>query len=120
MATNQAETGPDWVPEACTLPVAERPLRLAGFDALFAEAATGLERVDAGRLRLVLKADPRTAGRAAELAARETGCCSFFTFVLTATGGALTLEVVVPERHVAVLDSLADRAAAGAAGGPAS
>jgi hypothetical protein len=39
--------------------------------------------------------------------ARETACCSFFTFTLTATGGALELAVAVPDSHVEVLDGLA-------------
>jgi hypothetical protein len=38
---------------------------------------------------------------------RETACCGFFTFTLTATEKALSLEVTVPEAHTAVLDALA-------------
>ncbi|TMR07447.1 hypothetical protein ETD83_00220 [Actinomadura soli] len=99
-----------WAAEACTLPTAERPLREAEFDALFAEAVTAVQPDGPGRVRLELRPDPRVAGRAAELAARETGCCSFFTFTLTATGGALALQASVDERHNAVLDALAARA----------
>jgi hypothetical protein len=101
-----------WAPQACTLPTTERPLRVAEFDALFAEAVRDIERIEPGRLRLGLAADPQVAGRAAELAAVETGCCSFFTFTLTATGGGLSLEVTVPGQYVEVLDALAERAAA--------
>ena len=43
----------------------------------------------------------------AGLAAAETECCSFFTFALTATGGALSLDVTVPAAHTAILDALA-------------
>ncbi|WP_245718914.1 hypothetical protein [Micromonospora rhizosphaerae] len=35
----------DWVPEACTLPTAERPLRVAEFDELFATALRGQTRL---------------------------------------------------------------------------
>ncbi|TYB48942.1 hypothetical protein [Actinomadura chibensis] len=99
-----------WAPEGCALPTVERPLRVAEFDALFAEAVTAVEPAGPGRVRLVLRPDPEVAGRAAELAARETGCCSFFTFTLTATGGALALQAGVDERHTGVLDALAARA----------
>jgi hypothetical protein len=75
-----------WAPLSCTLPAARLPLRVAEFDALFAEAVQGIERVGPERLRLELLPSPRAAGRAAELAAAETQCCSFFTFTLTATG----------------------------------
>lgn len=99
-----------WAPQACTLPTAERPLRLAEFDALFGEAVTEVRPVEPGRVRLVLRAEPEVAGRAAELAARETGCCSFFTFTLTAAGGELTLDASVARPHIGVLDALAARA----------
>lgn len=70
-------------PEACTLPTAQLPLRLAEFDDLFRADAVRVRRVDACQAEFELRADPAAAGRAAELAARETGCCSFFTFTLT-------------------------------------
>ncbi|MGI8330416.1 hypothetical protein ACRYCC_10670 [Actinomadura scrupuli] len=106
----EPEPGGAWEPAACTLPTAERPLRVAEFDALFAEAVTGVERLAPGRVRMDLRASPETAGRTAELAAAETGCCSFFTFVLTATGGALSLEIGVPDQHTEVLNELTARA----------
>lgn len=37
------------------------------------------------------------AAQAADLAVRETGCCSFFTFSLITTGGSLWLETSVPD-----------------------
>ncbi|XRQ15070.1 hypothetical protein ACN3XK_30565 [Actinomadura welshii] len=112
-----------WAPQACTLPTAQRPLRAAEFDALLAESATGVERIDARRTRIRLRPGPAAAERAAGLAARESACCSFFTFTLTAAGGDLTLEVTVPARHTGVLDALTGRAADAAAsaarpGGP--
>ncbi|MGJ6969067.1 hypothetical protein ACSDR0_44960 [Streptosporangium sp. G11] len=66
----------EWVPSACTLPTAEQPLRVAEFDALFADAVQALERPDRMRLRLELVFSPEHAARTAELSARENGCCS--------------------------------------------
>jgi hypothetical protein len=114
MGLSDIDTGGAWVPDTCALPSAQRPLRVAEFDALFATAVRGIERVTPARLRLDFQADPQVAGRVAELMAAETGCCSFFTFILTATGGGLVLEVTVPEPHIGVLDALADRVAAAA------
>jgi hypothetical protein len=109
-------TGPDagWVPQACTLPTVEQPLRVAEFDALFAEAVTGVVRVAPDRVRLALRAEPGVVARAAKLAVAETGCCSFSAFVLTVSRSALSLEVEVPGQYVEVLDALAARASAAA------
>ncbi|WP_169987023.1 hypothetical protein [Microbispora sp. H10836] len=108
-----------WVPSACTLPTAEQPLRLAEFDALFAEVVQAVRREERERLRLELVFTPEHAARAAELTARENGCCSFFTFTLTVAGGGLTLDVAVPPEHVAVLDALQARAEPACEGGRA-
>ena len=98
----------EWAPSACALPTAERPLRVAEFDDLFATALR-TERVAPGELRFALP--PAMAGTAASLAVRETACCSFFTFTLTVTAGELTLGISVGEPHIEVLDALAARAA---------
>ena len=109
--------GPAWVPEACTLPTAEQPLRIAAFDRLFSGVVRGAERTAPTRLHLDLRPDPQVAGRVAELAAAETSCCSFFTFTLTVTGGSLGLDIEVPDSYVSVLDALTKRASvAGLAG----
>jgi hypothetical protein len=108
------DSGGAWVPQACTLPASDRALRVAEFDGLFAAAVRGIDRVEPTRLRLDLRPSPQVAGRAAELTVAETGCCSFFTFALTAASGRLTLEVTVPAPQAGVLDALADRAAAAA------
>lgn len=100
------------VPQACTLPTEERPLRVAEFDALFAEAVQDVWRVDATSLALDLQPRSEVAARAADLVVRETGCCSFFTFSLVAAGGSLHLEIKVPEQHADVLEVLAARAEA--------
>lgn len=69
MEAGQARPVPDetgWAPRECTLPTTERPLRLAEFDALFGEAVTEVRPAGRGRVRLVLRAEPEVAGRAAE------------------------------------------------------
>ncbi len=104
-------------PDACALPTADRPLRLAEWDDLFATATTGARRSDPYRATFQLRPDPAVAARAADLTVRETRCCSFFTFDLRATGDELELSVTVPSEHVAVLDALAGRATPVAGGG---
>lgn len=104
-----------WEPgDGCTLPTADVPLRVAEFDDLFATVVRGVDRIDATRLRLTLDPRPDVAARTADLAVRETGCCGFFTFTLTAADEQLRLEVAVPDGRTAVLDGLAARATAGA------
>jgi hypothetical protein len=104
------------IPDACTLPTAERPLRLAEFDDLFATAVRRVEPVDPGHVRMSLTGPPGLAATVRDLTARETACCSFFTFTVTphpATGGEeLTLDIEVPAAYTGVLDSLARRARA--------
>ncbi|GAA1503010.1 hypothetical protein GCM10009677_38480 [Sphaerisporangium rubeum] len=101
-----------WVPPACTLPSAERPLRVGEFDSFFAEAVRDVRREEPDRLVLELASGTEYAVRAAELAAKENGCCSFFTFTLTVGGGTLRLAVGVPSQQVEVLDALQARAVA--------
>jgi hypothetical protein len=96
-------------PEACTLPTVERPLRMAEFEALFASALRGQRRLSPTGLRWTL--DPAAGSVARDLAERESGCCSFFTFTFVETGGGLQMDVRVPPEHAAVLDALAELAA---------
>jgi hypothetical protein len=98
-----------WVPEACTLPTVERPLRLAEFDDLFATALLGQQRIAPTRLRWRL--DPGVASVARDLTERESACCSFFTFSFATTVDGLQVDVEVPAEQVAVLDALTERAA---------
>jgi hypothetical protein len=100
------------VPAACTLPTVDRPLRLAEFDAMFSGAVRAVRRLEPTRVRLELEPVPSVAARAADLAARESACCAFFTFTLTVGDGALSLDVAAPARHAEVLRALADRAEA--------
>jgi hypothetical protein len=107
--TNPEE--PAWVPQACTLPTADQPLRLAEFDDLFATALRGQRRVSPTALHWEL--DPKAEALARDLTARESSCCSFFSFVYSPAGGdVLELDVEVPAAHVEVLDALETRAAA--------
>jgi hypothetical protein len=100
-------------PEACTLPGAELPLRRKEFAALFAASLRGLQRLDGARLRMTLSGDTDQS-TVLDLTARETACCSFFTFTVQAVEGAVLLDVSVPPAYVDVLDGLAQYAASSA------
>src|SRR5215471_11066558 len=99
-----------WVRQACTLPTAERPVRVAEFDELFASALHGQQRLAPTRLRWRL--DPAAEPAIRDLAGRETECCSFFSFTVTPAGEAVQVDVEVPAAQAGVLDALAGRAAA--------
>ena len=71
-----------------------------------------IDQVSARQVRLELRADPVAAGRAASLAARETGCCSFFTFQITFAAGEVSMTVSTEPGHEHVLAALAARAQA--------
>jgi hypothetical protein len=105
-----------WAPADCTLPTAERPIRVAEFSDLFSHDVLTVDRPEAGRLRLGLRPGREAASRVAALTAAETECCSFFTFTLTVGNDSLSLDIGVPESRTEILDALADRAAAGVAG----
>jgi hypothetical protein len=103
-----------WVPDACTLPTVHLPLRLAEFDQLFADSVRGLGRLGPERLRLYLDGAEQVEATVRDLIARETQCCSFFTFTVERPEpDSLTLDVLVPTAHIPVLDALADCATAG-------
>jgi hypothetical protein len=103
-------TPAEWAPPACTLPTAERPLRLAEFDDLFTRSVRSVRRAGPTHLSLTLAAAPGRAEAVRDLARRETACCSFFTFQVE-DADPLRLEVMVPAAYAGVLDALADRAA---------
>jgi hypothetical protein len=119
-APGAPDAGAGWVPvDSCTLPTADRPLRAAEFDDLFATALRAVQRPAAGapRARLVLAGDATLPGRVQRLADAETSCCSFFTFTVTEASGAagearVALDIQVPPARTAVLDALVGRAAA--------
>jgi hypothetical protein len=105
-----SEFNVNWVPEACTLPTADQPPRVAEFNELFATSVRDIERITPSRLRLTL--DPSAAARTADLMVRESGCCTFFNFTLTALGDRLQLDIRVPTGQTAVLDAINARACA--------
>ena len=97
-----------WAPAACTLPTAERPLRVAEFDQLFADHLHTASRSGPRTLDLLLASESRATVQ--DLTARESECCSFFEFDLSeADNGEVRLRIGVPAAYVAVLDGLADR-----------
>lgn len=104
--------GDDWVPRACTLPTVEQPTRRAEFDDLFAHDVLAVHRESSQRIVLDLRPDPDAAARAAGLAAKETGCCSFFAFDLAMADGAVSLRVETADAHRDVLAAFAARAEA--------
>lgn len=97
-----------WVAESCSLPAGEQPLRVAEFDRLLTGAVLRSTRVSATRLDLVLTAGAQAAAQ--DLAVREADCCSFFTFEFDWVGDDIVMIIVVAPSHVAVLDTLAERA----------
>ena len=98
----------DWAPEACTLPTAERSLRVAEFDELFAEVLR-FARAAPTRLDLVLSVGAESTARG--LADRERRCCTFFTFDFESCDGNVVMRIGVPPKHVDVLDALEARLA---------
>ncbi|MEU5444634.1 MULTISPECIES: hypothetical protein [Streptomyces] len=101
-----------WVPQSCTLPTEERPLRVAEWDALFAERLTSLSRPQPLHLRLELAGGEGVEDRVRGLVERESGCCSFFTFATIPSADLIELDISVDQAHEAVLDALAARTAA--------
>jgi hypothetical protein len=95
--------------DACTLPTADRPLRLAEFDTLFATAVRSVERRGSG-VRLHLAGGEGLVAEVRDLTAREASCCAFFTFGLDGTDDDLTLDISVPSARQDILAALADRA----------
>ncbi|HEX2772765.1 MAG TPA: hypothetical protein VHN18_10085 [Micromonosporaceae bacterium] len=111
MSNQHITAGDVWVPDACTLPTVERPLRLAEFDQFFRDAVRGVDRPSAQHLRLQLDGAAQVEETARDLTARESSCCSLFAFDLSRPDrNSLTLDVRVLAANVNVLDALAERA----------
>lgn len=106
-------TETEWAPASCTLPTIERPLREREFTDLFRTALRELAVAGADRADFTLAAT--ATGTARDLAARETSCCSFFTFTFAENPSTVVMTVTVPPQQTRVLDALV-RMAAGAAG----
>ncbi|MFI5716396.1 hypothetical protein [Nocardia sp. NPDC051750] len=97
----------EWVPATCTLPAAERPVRVAEFDEFFASSVTAMARREPARLELLLAGGAEPAGR--DLAARESSCCSFFSFTFDAGETGTVMGIEVPPTRTPVLDALEQR-----------
>lgn len=99
------------LPDGCTLPTVEQPLRVGDFAALFASVTTAV-RTSRNTLRLTLTAEAEVAAAAALLAAREVQCCNFFAFTLTLTSSRVTLlvEVAAGSGQDRILDALQTQA----------
>ncbi len=95
--------------DACTMPTAERPLRLAEFDTLFASSLTRLTTGDEG-VSMGLRGDTGLYDRVKDLATREATCCSFFTFIVDGTDTQVDLSISVPPARRDILDALVARA----------
>jgi hypothetical protein len=98
------------VPAGCTLPTAERPLRLAEFADVL-DLVRAAERSAPTRLLLTLEPAPGRAEAVRELAFRESLCCAFFGFAVREVADGVLLEVTVPATRVGVLDAMAAHAA---------
>jgi hypothetical protein len=97
----------DWVPESCSLPTVEQPLRVAEFDQLFGSSLLRYVRASRTQLDAVLSGDAETTAR--HLAEREARCCSFFRFEFDQGGSHVLMRVEVPQSRIDVLDALAQR-----------
>jgi hypothetical protein len=103
-----------WVPESCSLPTVEQPLRVAELDRLFGESVLRSARVSSTQLDLMLASGAEATAR--DLAAREVGCCSFFRFELASAGSDVVMRIEVPWSRADVLDTLEARVRVVAAG----
>ena len=95
------ETAPDrLIGAGCTLSSAELKVRVQEWAGL-RDRSTGIRDV-AGGVAIGLGAD-EPLDRVADLAARESECCGFYTFVLRIDGGRRELEITAGEgREIAV------------------
>lgn len=105
-----SDAATNWVPESCSLPTVEQPLRVAEFDRLFTESVVRWTRVSARSADLVLTAAAEPTAR--DLADREASCCSFFTFEFGCAGADVVLRISVPPAQIKVLDALTERVSA--------
>jgi hypothetical protein len=85
---------------ACTLDAAEMPARLREWAALH-DRSTGIRPITGGVV--IRLSDSEPIDRVADLAARESECCAFYTFVLRVEGPARELEITAGAgREIAV------------------
>lgn len=100
----------EWcAPDACSLPIADQPGRVAEWDTLFRTAVRTIETVPAG-VRFELDRSRAGVAAVADLADRESQCCAFFTFGVTVRSETLALSVGADREHADVVEALAARA----------
>jgi len=103
LPSQEVEVPAEWLPvEACTLPTAEQPLRAQEFAQLLRGATVVRHDAQRATVRVATVLEPQVR----ELVARESACCSFFTFTVRATPAAVEPGIEVTAEQVAVLDSL--------------
>ncbi|WP_197275076.1 hypothetical protein [Luteipulveratus halotolerans] len=102
----------DWAPaDACTLPSADRPLRVGEFAVLFAQHLAGVDELEPTHAVIHLDGDGSLADEVRDLADRETSCCSFFAFdVRRAPSGEVLLDITVPPERADVLAGMVNQA----------
>jgi DNA-binding transcriptional MerR regulator len=91
-------------PVACSLDGDGQEVRLGEWRALLTRATAHATLADG--LRVTLPA--ALAGRAAELAAAEQGCCPFFRFTLVLAGGDVQLTIQAPAEAAPLLAAFTD------------
>jgi hypothetical protein len=95
-----------WVPDACTLPTVDRPVRVAEFDELFGAA---LRSTRTTRTSLRIEFGPTVAEWVRDLTDRESQCCAFFDFTIHTEPDRVILDIAVPETQRAILDAIEAR-----------
>ena len=106
------------IADFCTLPTAAQPMRLMEFDELFRRQLNPPRWIGPHRVEFTFAAAEGLYAQVADLAARESACCSFFDFVIDQPNqqadnqGRLVLHVGVPESRADVLEALLDQAVA--------
>lgn len=98
-------------PSACSLPLGEQPARVAEWDALFADAVCEISPT-AGGVRFVVDRTVVAPAAVADLADRESQCCSFLSFTVVVGDGTLRLDVTSDRGHADVVEALTARAVA--------
>ena len=93
------------IPIACTLDESELPGRLAEWRRLAEHVVDRADTDEGIRVRFDRSV---SAAEVADLAAREQGCCSFFTFTLHIAADGTTLDVTAPADAQELVRTLLD------------